>query len=328
MGDIMLRFIFQGLILFNPGPADPLPKDHLTAYLIDASSVPTTASGCVHQHMPSVAFRATPADCVHGGCQARDRDCSCNLARNEILISPAAVSAGISLSHSPATPLPTAQTEADFSYIINLARLGLSVDLTNLNSGAPLNLVGRLTIPIKSVTSCRLALGYETNGDYIHAYNFKRLGDNAAAPVTQAIAQALIAESSVPATSNVTIQLAGFNKQGIYPPIPLIPELCGDGTESCIEIWVSNMRDDIPINDPCNDGNGRDFAFFSKITGLNATWEASLVPQMDVSQRTQLSDAQACGAYVPGGHPTPLNSVLGPENLVSRPVCPMAVYYP
>jgi hypothetical protein len=335
MSGIVLRIVFHGLILFVPGPPDPSPKDHLTAYLVNAGQVPPRASGCVHKHLPLLEFRAAPADCVAGGCQAHGRQCSCSLQQNEILIQPAAVGTGKPLSHGPPPPLPNATSETDFSYLVNLDNLKVKADLNDLNGASPTGVVARLTIPFTSVTTCHLATrAHPGQGDWIHAFNFRRLGDNVAGSVTQAVAQALIAESTLPASSPVTVQLATFGKAPIGKPIKLVPELCGTGSESCIEIWLSNARDDSPDKE-CDDGTGRDFAFFSRLKFIPPVlWEASLVPQVDDSRKVQLPDAKTCADYMPTVSMVPhASSTAGPESrdvvtVVSRPVCPMAVYYP
>jgi len=335
---IPLRIFLHGLILLVPGPdtGGGVIKQ-LTAYLVNATSVPEYASGCVHKHSPALAFYAEAKECTRAGCQSQGPYCTCSLQNREIALEGASASSGSKLLSAPPTALPTKVTAGDFSYIINLFNLGLSIDLNNLNGTNPTTfLIARMSFPFDSLTACRLALHDDSGTLKNYAFNFRSLGTSTLGSRTQALAQALIAEAQAsPDTTNLVLK--DFTGTRLAT-IPLRHEKCEDGQE-CFELWLTNPRDELPPGpNPCDDGKGRDFAFVYEILDKAANqldWDARPVPQV-TDKRTGPYSPDKCDLYMPAVAPSAAGKdrasaasslMLGMVTVISRPVCPMAVYY-
>jgi hypothetical protein len=319
---ILLRIFFHGLIALVP-MADG--SNQMTALLVNALKVPDVASQCVAVHTPSIEFLTSIAECNAAasiGCKTVSGRCSCEVQRQEISLGTTVTPSIVKFNVQPPHRMPDSpQSEvAELSYMPNLLNLpgaSLNPDFLTLK---PQDLLDRMTFAYDSVGPCILAGREIPGGSEIHTFSFGRLGDPAGTMMRQAIAQLMEAKAMVPfdgATNKVTLSIVGFDSPTSFT-MNLLPEPCDpqSGTmPQCIDIDLANVRKPLPSGPSgCDDGVGRDFAFFYKLFTTPPPWEARLVPIDDNTQKVNSTtlEIKECS----GHDKAPMN----------RPICAMASF--
>jgi hypothetical protein len=321
---VLLRIFFHGMIALVP-MADG--SNHMTALLVNASKVPDVASKCVAVHTPKLRFLTSSAECIAAGsigCKVVGGSCSCEARRQEISLGTTVKPAQINFNGQPPHKLPKTPADegAEFSYMANILNLSgslLNEDFVKLKS-PPSALLDRMTFAYDSVEPCMLAArNLPAGGSEIHTFSFGRLGDPTGTIMGQAIAQMMAAQAIVPfdgTTNKVTLSIVGFDSPTSFT-MNLLPEPCdphGGTTPLCIDIDLANVRDSAPVGSGCDDGVGRDFAFFYELLKTPPPWEARLVP---IDDNTVKVDAKVLEIKECADHSkAPMN----------RPICAMASF--
>jgi hypothetical protein len=317
----------------------------MTALLVDGTQVPDNASKCVAIHTPALTVITTALECNAAGCQYDgSKFCNCTPKHEEISLNVKAMDIDENFNTHPAHKLPPNPNseQSEFSYVANLENISQSLNPSFLND-TPDALLDRMTFQYETVAPCMLSLA-PPDDMYVHTFSFGRLGDTTTGPMSQAMAQMLVAKITVPDnTYPVTITLTGF-KNHQANTMKLIQHTCdgGHGITQCIDVLLANWRP--AINDPkspCNDGEGRDFAFFYELVTHPPAWEARLVPHDDQGAQATADSlsVQECADQVKyytdqakrhsdrARHGTDQANFYY-LNAMSRPICPMATFIP
>jgi hypothetical protein len=316
-----IHIVLHGLIALVPTADAGGMANHMTALLVDARQKPPGIQlECFAEHRPSLMVQAEGSECLDAGCTPSGADdCTCNLVRKEISLQPDVQPALMQLKKQPPSGLPFDQKGADdFSYIANLAQppLNQKLDPKFLQPVPPLALVARMTFPFESLHTCSLGVRRDEGSSNVHPLGFRPL-HRAEGPgeATQALGQQLAATYMTDA-STVTVTLSDFgggNRRQL--PLKLV--------NGEYRIVLMNMRmhdgmpEDLPFDDPCDDGVGRDFAFFYELVQNPPPWEMRPIPHIKFTRWKSAKDLQndACES--------------GPTHgLQSRPICAMATFNP
>jgi len=311
MSPIPLRIVLHGLIALTPANgADS--ANHMTALLVAAQTRPAEVDErCFDPHMPMLEVRSDQCTSVPG-CHLDGLKCHCSLSRQDLslLVDPPLDLGPLALGDEPHI-LPFDQSEAgSFSYVANLKRLGQTLDPRFLATVPPDALAARMTFPVESVKACALAVRLDEGSRNVHPLGFRLLGFlEATDDITQALAQQVLAGLTIPDQATVQIKVRDFGSIEEHL-LTLQPE---DGV---YEIDLSNMRmTDMGVDDPCDDGIGRDFGFFYELVQNKPGWPDRKLPHVKYTHWKSALDLDPNECKEIRDH--------APS---SRPICPMASF--
>ncbi len=324
MTTVLLRIFFHGMIAFVPMTGG---GNQMKALLVDSQTPPDVASRCVAEHRPELRFRTSNSECIAAasiGCQVDGADCSCSLVRQEISFATTVTPAQVKFNVQPPRKMPDSPTSeaAELSYIpniLNIHNAKLNQDFLNLK---PKLLLDRMTFSYDTVEPCMLAArNLAAGGSEVHTFSFGRLGDTTGSFMGQAIAQMMTAQATVPydgITTMVGLNVLGFDHPTSFS-MNLLTQPCdphGSPTPVCIDVTLGNAREELPTPSECDDGVGRDFAFFYELLNNPPPWESRLLPIDDntVKVDSTLLEIKECADH--------------PKGPMNRPICAMASFIP
>lgn len=321
---VPVTVVLHGLIALVPLADTGGLANHVMALLVDARSNPADVK-CFAPHIPRIRFPTSAAECTavaDDGCTWKGSACECILDGQEIELLPDTQPQKRLLDERPASSLPPdSKSASSFAYLGNLSQLGSPVDPA-FKKGGPLpsalqkKIAARFRFPFDRLIACNLASRREKEIDYVHPLSFRRLHDpEKPSDASQALAQTVIAEVEVPLDTTAKQEMV----------LHLRPLAGGAGAERTFKIRrspgvlieLSNDRRMSPSfeNDPCDDGIGRDFAFFYELAENPPAWAERKVPHVKSGQGRKFEELL----------PDECKPVKDPS---SRPVCPMGSSYP
>lgn len=317
MNSIALRIALHGLIALVPTTDNG--ANHMTALLVDARK-PHDGMECSIDHHPKLTFLvAETRDCLQAGCKTSGKQCTCledALERKHVSLEfqPVPALAAQALSNAlPANVLPENRDEAgSFSYVANLSQapFGLTLNPDYLTPDPPQNLLARMTVPFETATACALATREDAGEANVHAMSFRELhAPSRKEDVSQALAQKVILELTVPDGGEVKLHISDFNGTSDRV-IKLLA-----GSKGYRIDFSNHPNEPLDRDDPCNDGVARHFAMFYDLA-QNSTTAKPLLPHVSFTRsrnepnlRPQICDDPFFA-------------------LMDRPVCPMARFNP
>jgi hypothetical protein len=337
---IILRIVFHGLIAFVPSPH----HSQMTALLVASLPDPNQ---CIAKHDARLMFPTGDSDkCIPAvGCSyGADHICTCTLDYKTIAFPVSALPASTEPGHQPPHVLPaTKDAAADMAYLVNMSNLGYDI-LRTAVTGDPGNppLVARMVFPYTRLAACDLATD-QGDDDLPHSYNFHPYL-SAQVGWDQPLAQGLVTEADVP-SGDVSLELNTLGASGSPTTFKL--------TATCVhqkctaEVTLENTRDPYIQQDPCNDGVGRDFAFYYDLTTVPLSFAFRPVPEVDdvagnitagdlepamCPARTEshgpLADQASWRQRIGKRHGRREPIEAHATTVYSHPVCAMAVFYP
>lgn len=318
MSTVMVNIMLHGLVALVPITGTDGRSNQMTALLVKAKPPTGVAVKCFEEHRPILTVKTlTSAECTDAKCTAGNQSsCTCQLDSDEISISiePQVVPAKTEVSKRPPSVLPFDDEAAgNFGYIANLSRAPLNAELDPafLDPIPPTNLAARMTFPFESLTSCALASLQDEGGKNIHALSFRPLNaPEESGEMSQALAQMVMAHLTVPdaPVQRVTLKITDFG--GANPRhLTLKPSLAG------YVIELENGRDELSVDDPCEDGVARDFASLYDLAKNPPAWNARPIPHIKYTRWKSARDIEAPGCD-------------RDKEPTSRPVCPIGVFNP
>lgn len=316
---ITIQIVIHGLIALVPLNDSTGKANSMMALVVDASQKPPS-SECFVEHMPMLSFLPkVPGECGGPGCKVLDGLCVCVLDHEDISLQ---IQPDIDpsprqrLNPAPKSNLPFDGTAAgDFSYIANLSRdqLGnhtVAPDLLEipLPPRIPQPLVARMKFGFTSVHACFLGARPDEAGKNVHSMSFRSYGSTEGRDdLNQSVAQRAMIGLDIPDDRGVTITLTKFDQS-------LTRNFGAKAGPDGFAIELSNMRmEELGIDDPCDDGVGRDFAFFYNLLEQPPAWEDRAIPHIKYTQWKSEREL-----------PNPDCAVFKDPN--SRPICPMASF--
>lgn len=316
MSSIPVEIVFQGLIAFAPLYGTD-GANHMAALVVDGIHLPPEASQCIAPHHAEITFFPVGPECSdRPGCEYKEPQCKCTLDRDEILLAPDSEPPKRRLSKERPRGLPMSKDDAsagDFSYVPNLSLMGHTLDQAFLGDEPPSRLAARFRFPFESLFSCGLSTRPDDLSHNVHPLEFRRIGVRSnAGDLSQAGAQILVARVGLklpdtPPSQKPTLTLRRFDGSASHT---------FTFTSTAIRIEVMNHRHDIlPLDDPCDDGVGRDFALFYDLVENPPLWEDRKVPHVKFTSWKSYADI----------NPDRCEKLKAPE---SRPICPMASFNP
>jgi hypothetical protein len=308
-----IHIILHGLIALAPttGAAITNPANHMTALLVDARRQPPEYATCFASHQPMLVVKTpTTQECVAQGCTSSkpsDKDdCTCTLLREEVSLQaglkPEKAASKLQLRSQPEKGIPDSKEgAADFSYVANLSQLGQQLDDRFLAPHPPIALIARMTFPVESVSACSLGTRPDEGNENIYPMGFRPLHeDEKAGDASQALAQGVVATFETD-QDPIIITLTDF-ESGSQRKLTLKPSADGE-----YDVYLMNARHDLSSDDPCDDGVGRDFAFFYDLVKSPEEWENREIPHVKYKNATNpaVLTNQTCGQHfkVPNSHP-------------------------
>jgi hypothetical protein len=316
-----ILIILHGLIALVPSSGGNSPMAAL------AIRTPLKMPGpCVAAHGASLSVSATNAQCVAvSGCNPNGPLCDCTVDGEDISLQilPASSPSPASLTRTAPRPLPfDSPSASDFSYLANMSLLGQTVDPGYLSPSvgstlAP-NLVARLQFPFDSVITCSLATRRVERSDNVYALNFRQLeNEQQVNENSQALGQIALATFTPVGTGAeaVVLTLTKFDGSATRS-LTLTPA----GTDGYV-IRLTDERVAYMVPDKaCDDGVGRDFAFFYNLTpaASQQAWGQRQVPHVNYTSWKSALDVNPPACAIAYKYKTPM----------SRPICPMATFNP
>jgi|HubBroStandDraft_3_1064219.scaffolds.fasta_scaffold05103_2 hypothetical protein len=338
MSTALVSITLHGLIALVPvnvanDPARTLTPgglqgaNHIAALLVDADvDTPNPETSCIARHQPVVEFPLTDSSrdlCIDqpaceilppAGADGPER-CSCSAAGRKIWLTPDRVTAGRKFQAWAPAELPPSRSQPhqpDFSYFPNLNQLGYPLDRAFLN-GDPGGLAARMVFPFDELLTCTLAVRpFAGERSTVHAFDFRKLNDlpgaHQAQPRPQAAAQQLVVHTQYDGAKPLRLQLSDFDDS--HQVAFLLPP------SGPVDIVLSNEREHLELDDPCNDGVGRDFSLFYKLSAHPpADWKQAPLPHLVPTQAIELD--QVNDPRCPGETS---------KGMMSRPICTMASF--
>jgi hypothetical protein len=317
-----IRIILHGLIALVPQTDASGPK--MMALLVDGHSKPPEMT-CFAEHLPRIKFPTTAQQCTQSDDCVVDQPgtCLCKLNRHEISILPqTAQIADKPLERTPRRNLPFDPNEAaSFANVANISQMGYTLDpaFRPGPKAPPATLAARFVFPFKMAASCGLATRRDDLADYVHPLNMRPLEkEEASGEMSQAMAM------QVEVTTTVDVDLSA--KQAPILRLSPFPGEAGDTFDfplpadlSEIQIKVSNDREHFMTPDKtCDDGIGRDFAFFYELVDVQKrpNWLDRPIPHAKYSVAKSSSDLVL--------DPTSNLCLSKGKAAMSRPICVMA----
>jgi hypothetical protein len=317
-----VQLILYGLVALVPITTNGL-SNHMVALLIDAqnASAPAEFGGCVAPHTAEIRFPIAAGEpgCAMPLCKPvglpEGPYCSCKFfvsgrtASKSVRFDPDINPTPQQLSTpDPASKPAIPAVAPDFYYIANFNRFGYSLNERYRGPNPPSPVV-QVQIPFGEVIPCALATRpVDENNNMVHSFGFRELAEYDDGDPGQALAQLLLIKNNyqLPAGTGLVVHISdsdGSNDVAI--PMAQRPD---------VTIWVTNHRDPVDVDSPCNDGIGRDFALFYTLTEENPEWDSRSLPHLKPTQYGQEVENPACATLPPEKMPT------------SRPICPMATF--
>ena len=323
----VIHIILHGLIALVPSTDLSGMANHMTALLVDARSqppgMPSGLKECFVPHQSVLTVKVDDsAQCLKAGCTPQGLDnCVCKLDRTEVSLSPDVSPEKQKLAKLPASSLPFDQQHAnDFSYVANMSQPPLSqqLDPRFLEPLPPPALAARMTFTFASITACSLGTRRDEGSANVHPLGFRPLhATEKPGEVSQAMAQQLVASYEI-SQGPLILNLSGFGG-GNQRHLTLKP------IADSYEIMLVNMRgaksdgtipNDVPTDDICDDGIGRDFSFFYELVKNPPAWEDRQIPHIKYTRWKSSRDLEVAEC----NHKTHF-----PD---SHPICAMATFNP
>jgi hypothetical protein len=314
MSSTVLHVMLHGLIALTPiNDADG--ANRITALLVDARTEPPGYTlQCFAEHIPTLKVTPqTTAECRNAQCKVVGAQCECALSRQEVTLSidPPLQLAKRRLNMRPQNSLPFDQQSAhDFSYVANLTQgpLGRELDPRFLDAIPPDALVARMSLPLENIETCSFSARQDEGNQLVHPLSFRKAGDlEKPGDGSQALAQEVMSLVTLPEQATVTVTISDFGGGNRH-------DLRLKRGDKGYKIELTNMRKvDLLPGDPCDDGIGRDFAFFYELVKDKPDWKDRLIPHIKYTRWKSSKDLDTDRC-----HP-----VKAPS---SRPICPMASF--
>lgn len=321
MASVPLQIVMHGLIALVP-MNDADGANHMTALLVDARNQPPGMElPCFAPHVPELRLTPTStALCRPAGCSVSGNSCVCTLSRQNITLSidPPPMLARKLLRKQPNHSLPFSLADAsDFSYIANLAQLppGWKLDQRFLTPVPPDELVARMEFPFEAVKACSLGVRQDEGSRNVHPFSFRPHGAlEKPGDVSQALAQQAVAFLQISDQARVIVRLEEFGGNGHDLAIK-VENLSSGEMGYRVELVNMRMPDPLALDDPCDDGVGRDFAYFYELV-LNKPpiWRDRPMPHIKYTRWKSANDLTTEDCTRPTHVPS------------SRPICPMASF--
>jgi hypothetical protein len=326
---VPLYIILHGLIALVPlNEADGV--NHMTALLVDAKQPPEMVE-CFKPHMPMLTLNVVDKnECTAAGCTLPSTKCICdfNVIPHKQAIVDISPSVDIAkqklLKDRPQRDLPFGPSDAGgFAYIANLELPPINATFNtdflsrDPNVPVPAGLIARMTFPFESVNACTLAVRHTEGSDAVHSLGFWPIhGDEQADGLSQALAQQAVASIKIPDGTSVVVTISDFD--GSNPkPIRLATEF--NSTLNSLEylVMLENSRQELRPDDQCEDGIGRDFAFFYGLTNNPMPWTQRPIPHIKYNRWKSAGEIEvdACKKH-------PIHA------MTSRPICALASFIP
>lgn len=324
MSAIPIHIVLHGMIALVPMAASSTAPSSMTALVVDGSR-PIGGIECFAEHFPKLTLRASNDVCLAAGCEVSgSTSCSCTAALKghqvtlvvQPPIPPPVSSSAIKASRTQlARTIPfDTDSAGDFRYFANLSLMNQTVNPTVFGAAPPDRLTARMTFPLDSLAACSFATRRDDGADNVHEMGFRPLGsEEQESDVSQAVAQKLVATAMVPdgpaPAQSATIELADFDGSNVHR-IPLMAGLQG----YFIELENERARP-LPTDDRCDDGIGRDFAFYYELAASPPAPAQRPLPHVKPTHWKSLAnlESQACN---PG------------KGGMSKPICAMASFNP
>jgi hypothetical protein len=301
MQTVLVRLFLHGLIAVAPvngqGTATvPLSQgvNRMVALSVDGRQLSPDAlpveKRCFASHRPRLLVSAKASDCSHADCApVVDHNvtlCECRAPfKKEIWLRPDVELPKLALAGKPKSELPALKAEASaFDNVPNLVNFGLELDPKFL-AGSPAGLIGRMHFPVGSLTACSLA---DRDGPVsnVHAFGFQASNAGGGVVSSQVIPQQLEVQVPFAAGTHVSLHIADLDGSEPFDlPLTPIPDVHVCGNQPCIEIMLSDARPELLQGDPCDDGNGYDFAFFYELTKNPPAWRDRPIPHNQPDRR-------------------------------------------
>lgn len=275
-----------------------------------------------YKHKPSLLIRADNLECEEAGCESNQALCTCEeaaLKRKEIWleIHPQPQPPLQQLPKDPQRAIPRNRQEAaQLGYVANMARppFNLSLNKQYLSASPPPNLLARLQFPFETITPCALARRSDGGEAFVHALGLRELGAKwKDGEPSQAMAQRVVASVTIPdpGTGNpkVILHLKDLDTQG-EDTITL-----QSGAQGYL-ILFSNTTDELPVDDPCDDGVARHFALYYHLAQSPPPEKNQLIPHVRLTQSKCAEALTLQECEIPTFNP------------LDRPICPLVIYNP
>lgn len=317
MSDLMVHIMLHGLIALVPVTGADGKANHMTALLLDGRQ-PRDLQ-CFVPHTPELTIATSNNECIAAGCSVNTNACTCSIEEfQEITLTPDVQPARQAFAVKPESSLPFDQTKAtNFAYIGNLGSLGQTLKSGLLDSASappPGLLIARMTFPFEAANACSLATRRDEGGDNVHPLNFRKVGElEKANEMSQALAQVFMAHYKLPDDGTGSPKLTvTLSKPGGSSPHAMVLTPGPDG----YSIRLENKRAfELLPGDPCDDGVARDFSLYYELAENPPVPEERVIPHVKYTRWKSATEllAPAC---------------QGMKEPMSRPVCPIGVYYP
>jgi hypothetical protein len=322
-----LVIMIHGLIALVP-MSTASGVDHMTALMVNALSQPGDMDQCFARHTPILEFPITDtggASCIEAGCTVNVDTCQCDFSKTprkqvELAITPPLST----VPHAPFNPAPQSalpfdsNAAADLAYLVNLSRPPLNGKLNpDVLSADPAKVpnavIARMYFPFDSVTPCSLAVSSDEGSDQVHTLAFRpNHGDEKAGELEQALAQRAVASVNIPDGAQVAVKISDFDGTNAHL-VALVTTLNIINNKPEYMIMIHDDRDSLAIDDACENGVGRDFAFFYDLTLSPPSWKDRPVPHVKYGHWKSARDVEVtfCSEH--------------PKAMTSRPICAMAI---
>ncbi len=341
--NLTVDIVMTGLILLSPqitpGADGQAMASQMTAYLVDAGAgrqaelidenVPPSDKDdirpeqrliadplgifCVAPHQARITFDTEARNCSDAesfGCVFANSLCTCPIERKAISFLPIPTTQPQALDTVTPKALPfddKLDNNESLSYLFNLARISQKLHPKLDCKDPPGSLLGRFTFPFEQIIACDFSTRPDDTSDNVHAFAWRPLGEKAGkGDLTQAMTQQIVARFTWPIEQvqeqPPTLRIATYDDAQKFS-FPL------KGT--VISIRLENMRSELPVGHPCDDGIGRDFAHYYDLLETPPPWTDRPVPHVKLTQwkDVDLVEPNICERFkIP----------------MSRPVCPMA----
>lgn len=335
-----LYVIMHGLIALMPHNK-PAESNLMTALLVNAMKQPAEMTECFEEHVPVLTVKPEPGSgtqCNAAGCHFDGTFCTCDFSPPPTPPIPPRRQARLEIINAPPLPLPAPLNRrlaaslpfdynfaSDFSYIPNLTQAPLNARLdkrsldesTDAEQIVPDSLIARMTFPYTNVYACTLGERPDEGSNNVYPFAFRPLhAAEAPGELKQAAAQQALAFINVPDGAKVVLtisELSGANSHSINLATTINPQ--NNRSEYLIQLTNSRkMHLDRP-DEPCDDGVGRDFAFFYSLAEGAAPWGNRQIPHIKYANWKSSRDILVDECV--------LHQHLA---MTSRPICAMATF--
>jgi hypothetical protein len=314
-----LWIVLQGLIALVPA------EDHsnsMTALLVNATHEEHASMDCSASHSPRLNVYALDSECVAAGCPRITGGCSCDLTGQDVSfeITPKPLVTSSSLSARPRRELPfDAREAADFGYVANMGVLGYRLNKGFLAEEAlPRGLSGRVRFSFDTVAACSLATRPDENVENVHPLSFRPLRSlEGGSEIIQALSQKVVTKLAIPEGSGERPAVAAKLRNVATGEVRTINlSVFAEG----VVVVVSNTREELFADDPCNDGVARDFSHFYDLAENPPDIDKRPIPHVKYTRWKSSANLDPVACIIPIKPPG--------KDPISRPICPMATFNP